>query len=498
MSAPIVEIVSGRLSGRARDGVTLFAGIPYAEAPVGDRRFGAPHPHPGWTGVREATSFGKVAPQGVGATEAMAGGGPPDWSEDCLFLNVQTPACDAGRRPVLVWIHGGGFTSGAGSIPWYDGSAFCRNGDVVVVTINYRLGAFGFLHLAGADANPGLADQVAALAWVRDNIAAFGGDPGNVTVFGESAGGMSVATLLAVPSARGLFHKAVPQSGAAHHTQDPDRAAEVTERIESRLGVRGVAGLRSVPAEALLEAQLAAAVEVAQARAASNDDTGLALPFCPVVDGAFLPEAPLDAIRAGRSAPVPLLTGTNRDEWNLFALMGRSPADEAALLRRLGRLVEDPHELMAIYRESADTADHDAIWSAVMTDRAFRIPAVRLVEAHARQRPDATWLYQFDWASSAFGGRLGSCHALEIPFVFHTLDRKGVALFTGDGPPAALADAMHQAWIAFARSGNPQHDRIPAWAPYDEIDRTTLHLDLECRITNDPSSRRRAIWAGRL
>jgi para-nitrobenzyl esterase len=498
MSAPTVETVSGRLSGRTRDGVILFAGIPYAAAPVGERRFAAPDPHPGWSGSRDASSFGRVAPQGVGATEAMAGGGPPDWSEDCLFLNVQTPACDAGRRPVLVWIHGGGFTSGAGSIPWYDGSAFCRNGDVVVVTITYRLGAFGFLHVEGGDANPGLADQVAALAWVRDNISAFGGDPGNVTVFGESAGGMSVGTLLAVPAAQGLFHKAIPQSGAAHHTQSPERAREVTERIESRLGVRGAEGLRAVPAAALLEAQLAVAVEVAQARAAASEDTGLALPFCPVVDGAFLPEAPLDAIRAGRSAPVPLLTGTNRDEWNLFALMGRSPVDEEALLRRLGRLVEDPQELMAVYRESADTADHDAVWSAVMTDRAFRIPAIRLAEAHARHRPDATWLYQFDWASSAFGGRLGSCHALEIPFVFHTLDRKGVRLFTGDDPPAAVAGALHEAWISFARNGNPQHAGIPAWAPYDEIDRTTLHVDVSCSVVRDPASQRRAVWAGRL
>jgi len=500
--ALVVETTAGRLEGRVKDDVVLFAGVPYAAPPVGALRFARPEPHPGWAGVRDATRFGKVAPQGLGATEALAGGKEPDWDEDCLFLNVQTPALDAGRRPVMVWIHGGGFTTGAGSVPWYNGARFVGHGDVVVVTINYRLGAFGFLHLDHLDPTlassgaVGLLDQVAALAWVRDNIAAFGGDPGNVTVFGESAGGMSVATLMGMPGAVGLFHKAVPQSGAAHHVQDAAHAVEVTDHLVRSLGARDLPDLRAVPARHLLDAQLRVAVEVAELRASRSDATGLALPFCPVVDGDVLPRPPLDAVREGLSAHVPLLTGTNRDEWNLFGLMARSPLDEDTILRRLGRLVEDPHELAATYRQARDSGDHDAIWSAIMTDRVFRIPAIRLAEAQSRHRPEATYLYQFDWASSAFGGRLGSCHALEIPFVFDNLDQPGVSMFTGEGAPEELADAMHRAWLAFAHTGDPNHGGIPSWPAYGAESRSTMHFDVGCTVQHDPAAELRAAWDG--
>ena len=500
----IVDTAGGKVRGRNKDGVALFSAIPFAAPPVGGRRFAAAEPHPGWSDVRDATRFGPVAPQGVGATDALVGGKEPNWNEDCLFLNVQTPALDDARRPVMVWIHGGGFTSGAGSVPWYNGARFVTNGDVVVVTINYRLGAFGWLYLAHRDAamiasgNAGLSDQIAALRWVRDNIAAFGGDPGNVTIFGESAGAMSVATLMGTPAATGLFHKAIAQSGAAHHSQDPDSAAEMTDRIMDALEVTSVAELVDVSARALLDVQLSVSTDVAKQRASSAANTGLGLPFSPVVDGATLPSAPLEAIANGQSAAVPLLTGTNLDEWNLFALAARGPADDDAIARRLALIVEDPHEVAATYRRSGDGADLSARWSAIMTDRTFRIPAIRLAETQMRHRPHDTFMYEFDWKSSAFGGRLGSCHALEIPFAFDNLHQPGVPFFTGPEPPQSLATAMHRAWIAFAHTGRPDHDGVPPWPAYDSQRRATMHFNVSCVVGDDPAAERRAAWDGAL
>lgn len=499
--AQVADTTNGRVAGRAKDGVLLFAGVPYAAPPVGERRFRPPAPHPGWAGVRDATAFGPIAPQAPGALEAMTGARASDWDEDCLFLNVQTPGLDDGRRPVLVWFHGGGFTNGAGSIPWYNGARFVTNGDVVVVTCNYRLGALGWLYLGEVDQAfassgvAGLLDQVAVLEWVRDNIAAFGGDPGNVTIFGESAGGMSVATLLGTPRARGLFRRAIAQSGAAHNVQGSHHAAEVAERLMRSLGITTVAELQAVPAGELLKAQQAVAVELTVERANRPDGAGLGLPFSPVVDGEVVPRQPIDAVRAGEAAGVDLLVGTTRDEWNLFGLMARNVEDEETVVRRLGRLFEDPHEVAAVYRQRRDAASHDELWSAIMTDRVFRIPAIRLAEAQAAHQPN-TFMYLFEWASTAFGGRLGSCHALEIPFVFDNLHQPGVALFTGDNPPQAVADAMHRAWLAFARTGDPSHGGLPAWPRYDLETRPTMHIDVDGRVEHDPSPEERAAWDG--
>ncbi|MCU0268271.1 MAG: carboxylesterase/lipase family protein [Acidimicrobiales bacterium] len=499
---PIAETTTGRVEGREKDGVLLFAGIPYAAPRTASDRFTPPQPHPGWAEVRDATRFGPVAMQSAGTVEALAGGGAPDWDEDCLFLNVQTPSLDGERRPVLVWIHGGGFTSGAGSIPWYDGARLVANGDVVVVTLNYRLGAPGWLYVAhldpelAASGNSGLLDQIAALRWVRDNIAAFGGDPGNVTLFGESAGGMSIATLMGTPAATGLFHKAVPQSGAAHNTVSVDAAVEVTEHLCRALDVATVEELRAVPADRLLEVQSAVATDLTRTRASRPDAAGLGLPFGPVVDGVVLPRPPLDAIRGGSAAGVALLTGTTAEEWRLFGIMLRAPEDEDAIVRRIGRLIENPHELVAAYRQSRDDASHDDLWTAILTDRVFRIPAIRLAEAQLPHAPAAVFMYLFEWASTAFGGRLGSCHALEIPFVFDNLHKGGVDLFTGPNPPRALADAMHRSWLAFARSGHPGHDGVPGWPVYDVEGRATMHFGDAVRLEHDPAAEVRAAWDG--
>ena len=499
----IASATSGRLAGTHTDGVVRFAGIPYAAAPVGPRRFAPPAPVEAWEGVRDASSFGPVPPQAAGTIEMLAGAGAPDWDEDCLTLNVFTPSLD-GERPVMVWIHGGGFTGGSGSVPWYDGSALVRGGDVVVVTINYRLGAFGWLYLGGVDpahaasGNAGLLDQVAALQWVRDNIASFGGDPGRVTVFGESAGAMSVATLMGTPAAAGLFSGAIAQSGAAHNVWDTAGAHELTERIMAELNVTDVAGLQAVDAAALLAAQTKAATELTTERVKRPEADVLGLPFGPVLDGVVLPVAPLEAIAAGSAADVALLTGTTRDEWRLFGMMLRSVDDEEMLLRRLGRMVEDPHQMSSVYRQAHDDASHDAMWNQIMTDRVFRIPAIRLAETQATHQPDATFMYLFEWASTAFDGRLGSCHALEIPFVFNNLDGPGVTMFTGDDPPQALADAMTEAWLAFAHRHNPGHSGLPQWPAYDAAQRATMHFDVTQRVEHDPAAGVRLAWDGSL
>lgn len=499
----IVECTTGRLEGREKHGVLLFAGVPYAAPPVGRDRFAPPRPHPGWTGVRDATRFGPVSVQGGDLLGGLFSGAEPDTSEDCLFLNVQTPGLE-GRRPVMVWIHGGSFTGGSGSTPWYNGARFATHGDVVCVTINYRLGALGYLHLAEHDeelaqsGNCGLLDQVAALRWVHENIEAFGGDPSNVTVFGESAGAMSVATLLGTPAARGLFHRAIAQSGAAHNVVPVDAAAELADRLLHHLGVHDVATLRTVPAQQVYEAQVAVSTQLTKERL-RRGETGIGLPFGPVLDGVTLPQPPLEAVRAGAAEDVPLLTGTNLDEWNLFDLMTRAGLDESRLRDRVTRLfgdAADADEVVATYRSNRGEATPDDLWSAIMTDRVFRIPAIRLAEAQAAHQPDRTFLYLFTWPTPALEGRLGSCHALEIPFVFDNLDQPGVDFITGEQGPQPLADAMHRAWLAFAHGADPGHEGIPTWAPYDPVGRPTMRFDESCEPLSDPAGDERQLWDG--
>jgi para-nitrobenzyl esterase len=493
----VVETTAGRVSGRVRRGAQLFAGIPYAAPPTGPDRFRPPRPHPGWTGTLEATSFGAAAPQRPGMMEALAGGGEgPSWDEDCLFLNVVTPNADDARRPVLVWIHGGGFTGGTGSIPWYDGTSFALDGDCVVVTLNYRLGVLGFLHLGGhldgfeGSGNLGILDQLAALRWVQENIAGFGGDPDNVTIFGESAGAMSVATLLGLPEARGLFHRAIAQSRAAHHLQGPDLSSEVVEQLIADLGLPDASGLLTASVDELLAAQARVSTAITAARAKQG---GLSLPFSPTLDGTVIRRAPLEVIRAGEGVDVPLLVGTNLDEWNAWALMLSREIDEETILRRLDRLTPgDADAVLAAYRDGRAEDELADVWNAVLTDYIFRIPAIRLAEATI-DGGQTVHSYRFDWPSAAFDGRLGACHALEIPFVFHTVDRRGVDLFCGGPPPTTLARSMHERWTSFARTGQAD----PDWPSYDTERRATLIFhDPGPELQDDPHAAERLAWAG--
>jgi len=463
----VVETRSGRLRGTERRGVLAFRGIPYAAPPLGRLRFRAPEPPAPWAGVRDASASGSGAPQRGGT---LLGGavarlaGPAATSEDCLTLDVVTPAADGARRPVLVWIHGGAFVMGAGSGIVYGGGRLAHRGDVVVVTLNYRLGALGYLALgdvapaAGFDANLGLRDQLAALEWVQANIAAFGGDPANVTVFGESAGGMSVGALLGVPRARGLFARAIAQSGAADHCSTREEAARVARTFLAALGLApgDAAKLAEVPAGALLAAQASTMMQLAISLRG--------LPFQPAVDGDVLPAPARDAIAAGNASGVPLLVGTNRDEWNLF-LLGDPKAralDETSLRRRFERwLAPDAAERAhALYREALPRASPRARWGAYQTHRVFLAPAERLAAAQAKHSP--TWSYLFSWSPPLVRRRIGACHALEVPLVFGTFSHPLLrGLYLGGAREASRE--LQRAWLAFARDGRPAADAD--WAP---------------------------------
>jgi para-nitrobenzyl esterase len=494
---PIVDTRSGKVEGAERDGYCVFKGIPFAAPPLGERRWRPPVREKPWDGVRDATRFGAEAAQAPNAMARFSGGtAAPRQDEDCLYLNVWTPGCDDARRPVLVWIHGGAFVFGSGSTPWYHGGRFAQHG-VVLVTLNYRLGPLGFLHLGdlfgdalAGSGNAGLLDQVAALEWVRENIAAFGGDPDRVTMFGESAGAASVGTLLGMPAARGLVRGAIAQSGAASWFSWPDEATEFASRFVEALGVRAgdVDALRSCSTQQILDAMRSVPVDVGRGR----------LPYQPVVDGHALPRPPLDAIREGSADGVALITGTNRHEMTLFNVLDPElgEIDDDRMVERLRlRLGAHAHDIVAAYRRRAPDASPIERWTELATDAVFRIPALRLADA---QRPHGpVWVYRFDWETPVFGGVLRSTHALDLPFVFHNLDRGGTELFTGTGEERrVLADAMHGAWVAFAQRGEPNGDGLTPWPRYEASRRPVMVFGPPAAVEDDPDAAIRDIWDG--
>ncbi len=514
---PIVETQSGKVEGVLRGAHAAFLGIPYARAPVGELRFRAPEPPPSWSGVRAASAFGASAPQGAMFAPGVVADGPQ--SEDCLFLNVFTPvdvrasayewtAAGEPKRAVMVWIHGGAFTVGSASSPLYDGRRLAEEHGVVVVTLNYRLGLLGYLPFGedgerwGALDNRGLHDQLAALRWVRANIHAFGGDPDNVTVFGESAGATSVGLLLATPQGRGLFRRAIAQSTTGPlilPTADDAEARRAKLLKALDLPTREPERLAHVPLAALMRAQ--AEVE-AQTHGWPH--------FHPVVDRALLPAQPAELLRSGQGDDVPLITGTNRDEWNLFALMAlpewSAPLAEADAIARFaqklpaGASTAAP-ELFAIYRASrrARGLPHDerALLRALEGDLRFRIPTLRFAELH-RARAE-TYVYLFSHGSPALGGALGACHALELPFVFGTYDAPNQDRFAGEGEAVVrLSRAMREAWTSFAKEGIPRAADLPAWPRYELARRPTLDLSAAPSIVEDPLGEERAAWEGRI
>jgi para-nitrobenzyl esterase len=503
---PVVSTRSGKLEGRLEGGIQVFRGIPYAGATRGALRWQPPVPVEPWPGVRPAQGFGPAAPQSAPMlpfARQIIGARSSEQSQDCLSLNLWTPATDARRRPVLVWIHGGAFVMGAGSTALYDGLRLARGGNVVVVTLNYRLGALGFLDLASLwpgrfAANVGLRDQIAALAWVRDHIEAFGGDPQNVTIFGESAGGMSVATLLGTPAAQGLFRRAIAQSGAADHVSSAARAAEIAAVFVEELGARSPEALRNAPTSEILAAQMRAARRV-----------GLfdgRLPWQPSVDGDLLPLPPREQVAKGIARGVPLLLGTNREEWKLFMLGDRKARrlDEASLRRRLARALPGAdaqgralaERAFAAYRGDAAPrrgASHAESWECFQADRVFHVPAHRLAELQAAHAP--TFAYRFDWSPPALRRWVGACHGIEIPFVFGTLRQPPLAPLFALAPGARrLSARMQRAWLAFAKSGDPGHEDLPEWPAYDATRRATLALGTRSELREAPFDAALRFW----
>ncbi len=478
MSA-IAQTTAGQIEGTEENGLCVFRGVPFAAPPVGELRFKPPQPVEPWDGVREATSFGPISLQAPNEMlEALlpVSDPPQPQSEDCLYLNVWTPGLDDAARPVMVWIHGGAFTIGSGSEDYYNGANLASRGDVVIVTINYRLGALGFLNLpALGETNFGMRDQVAALKWVQANIASFGGDPNNVTIFGESAGGMSVASLMASPEAAGLFQKAIPQSGAGHNALSAEETNATALKFCQALGVDpdDVDALMAADPADILAASVAVD-PIASAESASDmADAGASatpqMPFQPVIDGAFLSKLPIDHIRDGSADNIATLVGSLDEEMKLLAAAGPAePMSEEAATAVFGMMHPEPEAAYGTYRaarrERGEDDSPDEIFVAAIGDIMLRVPGLRLADAQTSRAP--TYAYLFDWKSPGMNGALGSCHALELPFVFGTHDT--APEFCGSGPVAdAFSELTMDTWLAFARTGNPATTgaEAPTWDP---------------------------------
>lgn len=508
-----VETRYGRIRGSESAGIHAFRGVPYAAAPVGRRRFLPPAAPEPWMGARETTRSGPAAPQFSLPVFSWINLSAGRLGDDCLTLNLWTPGLDGAKRPVLVWIHGGGFLVGSGSTPIYNGQPLARRGDVVVVSINYRLGALGYAHLStvfgeefAESSNLGVRDQIAALEWVRDHIDRFGGDPDKVTVFGQSAGGMSVAALLGAPRARKLMNRAVCMSGAADHVLDTEDARLVAESFLEALGGPPPSheGLARIPLERILKAQRTTMNRMADLRSL--------MVFLPAVDGDVIPEQPLDAVRTGAAHDIPILTGTTLEEWKLFRLIdqGVGPFRWRDLVSRFEHVLPafskapDANTAADRFREalgSRSAARRPAdVWSAFQTDRVFYNPSTRLAEAQQAGGGTA-YTYLFTWRPPAMRRALGACHAIDIPFVFDATGNPLVRPLTGISPAVGrLSRKLQHAWISFARNGDPGHERLPAWLPYDPARRTTMILGRACAAREAPLEAERRLlesWSGR-
>ena len=489
-----VATTAGRVRGYRDAGVHVFKGVPYAASTAGANRFMPPQPLARWSTVRDAVDWGPRAPQILGGEPAeMLPVDPREpLGEDCLVMNIWTPEPGTQRRPVMVWLHGGGFASGSGSYAIYEGRELARKHGVVAISVNHRLNVFGFLHLAhfggrwAAASNAGMLDIVAALGWIRDNIAAFGGDPGNVTVFGQSGGAGKVSTLMAMPAARGLFHRAIAQSGAALTATPAAQAIKTTEQVLQRLQISpdNLDALQQVPVARLIDAIRPAA---------PGGPGGLA--FGPVVDGRSLPSNAFDPSAPAQSADVPFMTGTTATEVTFFAPDDQlRPIDDATLRARVKGLlkVEDgeAERLIALYRKNEPGRDNIDLFLRLSTDNSFfRLGVDTQAERKAAQRAPV-YVYRFEYYSPVREGRLKSMHCMEIPFVFDNLAAGRV--YTGDGPAAQrLADQMSAAWVAFARTGDPNHPGIPRWAPFNSAQRPTMVFGGDARLVDDPGREQR-------
>jgi para-nitrobenzyl esterase len=500
---PVVETVSGKLRGSLDNGIHTFKGVPYGASTAGHNRFRPPQPRPAWSGVRETLAYRGRAWQLPGrpprrpVLETLLG--PADTTpetEDCLTLNLWTPGLgDGGRRPVMVWLHGGAFAYGSGNRAVTDGANLARRGDVVVVSVNHRLNIFGFLHLDDIggtrwrhSGNAGMLDIVAALRWVRDNIAAFGGDPGNVTVFGESGGGGKVSVLLAMPAAKGLFHRAVIQSGAAIRVSTRERANALAAQALRELGLRGneCERLMEQPPERILAVIAPAVRAVGRSRWPLLDRYD----FGPVVDGDDLPQHPCEPEAPGISDGIPLLVGGTREESAFFLAdddaVWNGVLSETELRQRVAAIAgAEANALLAVYNAAMPQASSGDRLIRALTGSNFWIRTVILAERYAaRPHRAPVYMYSLEWQSPAHLGRLKAHHAIDLPFVFDNTESADTT--AGAAGAGELAAGMADTWIAFARRGRPDNPAIPGWPAYKKTERATMVFDKECRIIHDP------------
>ncbi len=503
-----VQTRRGALRGQREDDVHVFRGVRFAQPPVGELRWRRPRPLEPWSGVRDALEFGPISIQpprpAAGPFAGIMGHSQERASEDCLYLNIWTPGLDDGQRPVMVWIHGGGLFSGSGSSPAYDGAPLASRDDVVIVTINYRLGALGYLPEPAlsvdgeAEGNYGFHDMVAALKWVQDEIETFGGDPANVTIFGESAGGISVAILLASPLAQDLFQRAIMQSGAADRIHTHASVDEMLPYFYSELGLEQPSAdkLRSLPVEDLLSAQRA----LAAADPAVNPAGGLHGLFNAVIEDDFLDAVPLEAVDQGRGSGVDLLAGTMRNEFTLLSAMtGLTELNEERALELMAPLVggsERAGECFERYRtlraQRGETTDPLAVYNAVMTDRQYRGSTRRLLDAR-EGAAGGTYAYLVEQRSPMFEGRLGAPHALDVPLIWGTTDL--MRDFVGDDPQVdQLSGFMMDAWVNFARSGNPSTSALPGWPQYRTDRPYTMVFGPDVRTVTAEREEELALW----
>jgi para-nitrobenzyl esterase len=508
-ASPVVETASGRVAGVTSGGVHVFKGIPYGASTAGANRFMPPRKPEPWTGVREATAYAGRSPQAPAAAqrpELATVWGPVDTlpvGEDCLTLHVWTPALDNAKRPVMVWLHGGAFSYGSANSPRYDSTNLARRNDVVVVAVNHRLNVFGHLDLSqiggerfAQSGNAGILDLVSALEWVREHAARFGGDPGNVTIFGQSGGGGKVSALLAMPRAKGLFHKAIIQSGASVRFAERERTTRLADAVLKHLGMKAdqLDALQALPLARLQETVAPAQATLPRPRHPLLDRYN----FGPVIDGSVLPAQPFDPAAPSVSDDVPLMIGDTKDESAIFlapddAVWKRAITDDELRKRIAAVAGEATDALLTYYKRRDQAASPSDRLITALTASNFGVRTILLAERKAARMSAPVWMYRFDWETPAFDGRLKAPHSVEVPFVFDTLH----VIDEAHRKPRAqtLADRVSKTWATFARNGDPGSDAIPTWPTYTAERRATMLLDDTCKVVNDPDGEVRPLWS---
>jgi para-nitrobenzyl esterase len=491
----IVETQYGPVQGFDKGGCLFFGGIPFAASTAGAARFKPPQPVQSWEEVRSAVYPGPMINQNPTRFEPFLGPDPQPQSEDGLSVNVWTPATDDAKRPVYVWIHGGAYISGSSSFPLYDGASFAENGDIVFVGLNYRLGERGYLQLDHLDrnyagsGNNALLDQIAAVEWVRDNIAAFGGDPDQVTLGGQSAGGGAITGLMMMPEAKGLFHRAIIQSISMMSFRDIALAKYTTETFMTAAGALDIAALEAVPIEKLLAAQ--------RTTLRTRPPTGKAL-FQPVIDGTVLTKDILPTARDGEMMDIPIMIGITTEEWKPFQFFMKPddvPKTEDAMAALFDDLAGEGADVVAAYHKMVGHLEPEQLFAAAMSDWRWRQATMELQSILSDKQ--AVYAYEFTWKSPTNGGKLGAGHCVELPFCFNNMWTPSTPYLIGAEAPEVLADTMHRSWCNFIRSGVPASDGIGDWPSYDLDRRATMMFDGKSQLEDDPHPERRVYWENR-